>query len=77
MSEDLLHNTVCITHGSGGIGGKKLQRWEWRIRNNRRGNTACFFSPHSKIKKTTLFGQLVPISIDFGILCHNFKDQDI
>jgi hypothetical protein len=51
-----------------GIRGKRQQRWEGRIRNNRRGNTSSVSSPiKNKIKKKTFLGPLVPISC-FAVL---------
>jgi hypothetical protein len=51
MTADLLHNTLCIKHGSRGIRKSRLQRWYGRIRNNRRGNTSRVFVLTQKLKK--------------------------
>jgi hypothetical protein len=48
MPADLLHNMLCIKHGSRRIRVKRLKRWEGRIRTNRRGNTSCVFVPTQK-----------------------------
>jgi hypothetical protein len=60
MPADLLHNTLHIKHGSRGIRGKRLPRWEGRIRNSRRGNTSFVFSPPLRIKNN-LFRATIPI----------------
>jgi hypothetical protein len=46
-----LHNTLRLKHGSRGRRGKRLPRWEERIRNSRRGNTSSVFSPTQNEKQ--------------------------